>query len=829
MRRVLVANRGEIACRIIRTLDRMGIESVAVYTDVDRASMHCDRATTAVSLGAASDLGYRSVERLLEIATAHAVDGVHPGYGFLAEDHRFAAAVEDAGLVFIGPTPEQIRRFGAKDDARAAAAAVGIPLPRGTMPFTDVDAAVAAGGDVGFPLLVKSVAGGGGIGMLECREPGDLHDTVERAMHQSMHAFGNPAVFLERLIANARHVEVQVFGDGMGRVITLGERDCSTQRRRQKVIEEAPAAGLDGATRVALTDAARALLEPEKYRSAGTVEFVLDVDTGEFHFLEVNTRLQVEHTVTEAVTGIDLVEWMVRAAAGDTGFLADVTPAGLAPRGHAIEARVYAENPAQGFAPCPGLVTEATWPSEARVETWVRAGTEITPFYDPLLAKIVVHGATRAAAVDALRDALLGTSVRGIETNRELLESFVASSDFRGGTVTTSTLERHRYARRSCEVLVAGTTSVQDFPGRVGLWHVGVPPSGPMDDRSFRLGNRIVGNPEGTPGLECTAVGPTLRFACEATICLAGAPMPTTCGGIVVEPWVPFVVRAGQTLTIGARTGAGLRSYVLVRGGIDVGAVLGSASTFTLGGFGGHAGRELRTGDVLHLGVPRDEAPPTASGAGAVDADLIPEFTRSWELAVIDGPHAAPDFVTPAGMAAFYATEWQVHHHSSRTGVRLVGPRIEWARADGGEAGLHPSNVHDTPYTVGAVDFTGDMPIVLGPDGPSLGGFTCPVTVIADDRWKLGQLAPGDQVRFVSVDLDDVRDGTASAHLAHRRPARRAAPAPTVLATRPSQGDTPQVTYRKQGDRAVLVEYGPMTLDFDLRLPRARARVVDRR
>jgi urea carboxylase len=257
-----------------------------------------------------------------------------------------------------------------------------------------------------------------------------------------------------------------------------------------------------------------------------------------------------------------------------------------------------------------------------------------------------------------------------------------------------------------------------------------------------------------------------------------------------------------------------------VQGGFDVGDVLGSASTFTLGGFGGHGGRELRTGDVLHLpslahSLDRALSLPLADLVG----DQSPELTSDWQLAVVDGPHAAPDFVTEGGIAAFYATEWQVHHHSSRTGVRLVGPPVEWARADGGEAGLHPSNVHDTPYTVGAVDFTGDMPILLGPDGPSLGGFTCPVTVITADRWKLGQLAPGDRVTFVPVDRDEARGRLVDRRVQRPHFARRRDdPAPTVLATRPARDDTPQVTYRAQGDGAVLVEYGPMTLDFDLRL-----------
>ena len=765
-------------------------------------------------IGPATGPGYRDVDALLAVAKLHDVDGVHPGYGFLAENADAAAAFEAAGLVFIGPTPEQIRRFGAKDEARAAAAAAGVPLPAGTAPFVDVDAAVAAAPSVGFPLLVKSVAGGGGIGMLACTDPAELPATVERAMQQSAAAFGNPAVFLERLVTNARHVEVQVFGDGEGTVVTLGERDCSAQRRRQKVLEETPAPGLDPATRAALADAARALLEPQRYRSAGTVEFVLDVDTGEFHFLEVNTRLQVEHTVTEAVTGIDLVEWMVRAAAGDTAFVHAAAAEPPVANGHTIEARVYAEDPARDFVPSPGLVTEASWPDHVRVDTWVRHGTEVPPFYDPLLAKIVVHGATRAAAVDAMHDALTRTTVRGIETNLGLLTEFVDAPAFRAGTVTTSTLECHRYLRRTVDVIVAGTTTVQDLPGRVGLWHVGVPPSGPMDDRSFALGNRILGNADGTSGLECTAIGPTLRFATDTVVCVTGADMGATLDGRPVDRHVAVPVREDQVLALGSRSGPGLRAYVLVQGGFDVGEVLGSASTFTLGGFGGHGGRELRTGDVLHL-------QPGSLPLADLGVAEPPTLTDSWDLAVVDGPHAAPDFVTDAGIEAFYATEWQVHHHSSRTGVRLVGPAIEWARADGGEAGLHPSNVHDTPYTVGAVDFTGDMPILLGPDGPSLGGFTCPVTVIATDRWKLGQLAPGDRVRFVPVDRDEAHDRVVARRAGRdRAPTRRSTPAPTVLATRPAHDDTPQVTYRAQGDGAVLVEYGPMVLDFDLRLPR---------
>ncbi len=804
MQRVLVANRGEIACRVIRTLDRMGIDSVAVYTDVDRAAPHRALATVAAPLGPARGAGYRAVERLLAIAAEHDVDAIHPGYGFLSEDADAADAIERAGLVFIGPTPGQIRRFGAKDEARVAAAAAGLSLSPGSAPLTSVDDAPLAADLVGYPLLVKAVAGGGGIGMLVCDGPADLRDTVSRAIEQSRQAFGDPTVYLERLVTRAHHVEVQVFGDGCGRVLTLGERDCSSQRRRQKVLEETPAPGLDDTTRRALADAARALLEAEHYRSAGTVEFVLDADTGEAFFLEVNTRLQVEHTVTEMAFGIDLVEWMVRLARGEHAFLDGAEQ--RTSRGHAIQARVYAEDPSRGFAPSPGVVTEANWPEDARVDTWIEAGTEVTPFYDPLLAKIVVHRPTRDEAVAAMTAALARTTVHGIETNRDLLRSFVAGRAFVDGSVTTSTLEQHACSRRAVEVLDPGHSTIQDLPGRRGLWHVGVPPSGPMDDRSFRLGNRILGNDVGTPGLECTARGPALRFEVDCVVCVAGAPAVVTCDGEPVPRWSPVPIRAGQVLTIGPIGRPGLRAYLLVRDGFDPGVVLGSASTFTLGKFGGHGGRELRSGDVLHLAEPpATEAEPRRDALlDPADAEL-PDFTSDWDLEVVVGPHAAPDFLTDAGLAALHATQWQVHHHSSRTGVRLVGPPVEWAREDGGEAGLHPSNVHDTPYTVGAVDLTGDMPIILGPDGPSLGGFTCPVTLVSRELWKLGQLAPGDRVRFVPVTTTHT-------------PSRRAELPDPILAARPAASDRPQVTYRAQGDAAVLVEYGPMALDFDLRL-----------
>ncbi|ORL04007.1 urea amidolyase [Prescottella equi] len=364
-----------------------------------------------------------------------------------------------------------------------------------------------------------------------------------------------------------------------------------------------------------------------------------------------------------------------------------------------------------------------------------------------------------------------------------------------------------------CTVLRPGMgTTVQDYPGRTGYWQIGVPPSGPMDDLSFRLGNVAVGNAEGAAGFEAVMAGPALRFDEPTYVCVTGAPTTVTVDGAVVPQWRPVRVPAGGVLDVGAVSGPGLRVYVLVAGGIEVPEFLGSASTFTLGRFGGLDGRTLREGDVLALGDTPTSAPT------AVPAGSVPALSQRWELAVTEGPHGAPEFFTRADIDALYRTDYEVHFNSDRTGVRLIGPRPDWARPDGGEAGLHPSNIHDNAYSIGALDFTGDTPILLGPDGPSLGGFVCPVTVVAADRWKLGQLAPGNTVRFVPVRAD---------RAASRRDLGlgRRAGLPAVLSAGGDgddgvlarrDGDT-AVTYRRSGDDNVLVEYGDMTLDLALR------------
>jgi urea carboxylase len=433
------------------------------------------------------------------------------------------------------------------------------------------------------------------------------------------------------------------------------------------------------------------------------------------------------------------------------------------------------------------------FPGGVRVDGWVETGTEVTTSYDPMLAKIIAYGPDRAHALKRLDEALARTRVDGIETNLGLVRAALAEPSFRRAAHSTATLAGVTDPTPRVEAVSGGTlTTVQDWPGRTGYWQVGVPPCGPMDDLSFRLGNRALGNPEGAPGLECTLQGPALRFTHATTVCVTGAPAPVTVDGSPVAQWEPVTVPAGAVLEVGAPAGHGLRTYVLFAGGgLDVPAFLGSASTFTLGRFGGHGGRTLRTGDVLHGGAV------TAVGAPVPPGER-PGFTAEWQVGALEGPHAAPEFFTEDDIHDFYAADWKVHFNSARTGVRLIGPKPRWARTDGGEAGLHPSNIHDTPYSVGAVDYTGDMPVLLGPDGPSLGGFVCPATVVSTERWKLGQFRPGDTVRFAPL----ADDGSA----------RPAIVDGGVLAR---DGD---VTYRRSGDDNLLVEFGPMQLDLALRM-----------
>ena len=830
--KVLIANRGEIACRIIRTLDRLGIASVAVYSEADAYAPHVSMATESVGIGPALAVeSYLRSERILEAAKQTGAEAIHPGYGFLSENAEFAEACVNEGIAFIGPTPAQMRSFGLKHTARELAAQNQVPLLPGTSLLDSVEQAQAEARAIGYPVMLKSTAGGGGIGLQLCYSEDKLAESFQTVQRLSQNNFKQGGVYLERYVEKARHIEVQIFGDGQGHVITLGERDCSVQRRNQKVIEETPAPGIGDALRQQLYDAALRLGRASHYQSAGTVEFVFDVDRSEFYFLEVNTRLQVEHGVTEAVRSVDLVEWMVRLASGDRTFLDSYSHH---PQGHSIQVRLYAEDPSKNFQPSSGTLTDVSFPESIRCDTWVEQGTEITPYYDPLIAKLIVHGESRAVAIASLKSALDHSQIAGIESNLDYLRQVLDTPAFNTGDLSTRFLNSFHYVPHTIDVLEPGTFStVQDYPGRIGYWAVGVPPSGPMDSLALRLANRLVANPESAAGLEFTIVGPTLRFNTDTVICLTGAYMQAELDGHPVAYWTAISVPAGSTLRLKGIQGQGTRTYLAVQHGLDVPDYLGSKSTFTLGKFGGHCGRTLRLGDVLRI----NPAPPGQEHSFVVmPTELIPEYSSHWDIGVLYGPHGAPDFFTDADIEMFFSTDWEVHYNSARTGVRLIGPKPQWARTDGGEAGLHPSNIHDNAYAIGTVDFTGDMPIILGPDGPSLGGFVCPATVVQAELWKIGQLKPGNTVRFRRLTLHEALQREieqdrqiaalqSSAASNERKPFSLPEGSAlnlqldegAVLHDIPASSDRVAVKYRRAGDDYVLIEYGPLVLDLNLR------------
>jgi acetyl-CoA carboxylase, biotin carboxylase subunit len=438
-RRVLVANRGEIAARVIRTCRRLGIETVLTVSDADAGSLPARLADATIRIGpAAAAASYLDADAVVGAALAAGADAVHPGYGFLSENPRLARACAKAGVVFIGPAAATLEAAGDKLAAREHAVAAGLPVLSGGHVLPGSADAGELAARIGFPVLVKAAGGGGGRGLRVVRDPAGLADAVSVASAEAAAAFGDPRVYLERYVSRGRHVEVQLLGDGE-RVIHLGDRDCSVQRRYQKLIEEAPAPLLSDGLRDGLHRAAVALGERLAYQGAGTVEFLVDTERDAFYFLEVNARIQVEHPVTEAVTGLDLVAEQIAIAEGRPLRLAqdDVTL-----RGHAIECRINAEDPGNGFAPSPGTVTTAVFPADVRVDTHVQPGAAVPPDYDSLLAKVIAHGTDRAAALARLRVALDRCEIGGVTTNLRMHRALLADAEFARGGVDTGYLER---------------------------------------------------------------------------------------------------------------------------------------------------------------------------------------------------------------------------------------------------------------------------------------------------------------------------------------------------------------------------------------------------
>lgn len=820
--KVLIANRGAIATRIIRTLKNLQIISVAIYADSDADSLHVRLADEAYPLGeGAAATTYLDRKKIIAIAKQTGAQAIHPGYGFLSENAQFVAECEAAGLIFIGPTAEQMLTFGLKHKARELAQAADVPLCPGTDLLKDIIAATEAAAHIGYPVMLKSTAGGGGIGMQLCNSESELVSAFDSVKRLGKNNFADDGVFLEKFIAAARHIEVQVFGDGAGTAVAVGERDCSSQRRNQKVVEECPAPHLPEPQRQAMQRTAEQLLASVNYRNAGTVEFIYDARENQFYFLEVNTRLQVEHGVTEEVFGVDLVEWMLQQAAGELTNLRARRDA-LQPKGHAIQVRVYAEDPARDFQPCAGLLSQVEFPvaQHVRIDHWIETGIEVPAYFDPMLAKIIVKGDDRDQALQTLEDTLATTKLYGIETNLGYLRCLLKDDTLREGRMTTRYLNQFQYKPARIEVIQGGTqTTIQDYPARIGYWHIGVPPSGPFDNYSFQLGNRLLNNTADAAGLEITLQGPILKFTAATRIVITGAEIEASLEGASVSRYQVIKVSAGQQLILG-RIKTGARAYLCVAGGIQCPDYLGAKSTFTLGQFGGHNGRALRAGDVLALDA--ENCNPTLANA-SIPTPLKPTISNHWQLRVIYGPHGAPDFFTDEDIKTFFASDWEVHYNSSRTGVRLIGPKPNWARSSGGEAGMHPSNIHDNAYAFGTVDFTGDMPVILGPDGPSLGGFVCPATVISADLWKLGQLRAGDKIRFVPISLEDavsaeqVQQAQIESLTVSEKNYAIAQIASPIVAQLPKAEYGEDIVYRVAGDHFLLVEYGALELDIRLR------------
>ena len=443
IKRLLIANRGEIACRIIKTAHAMGIETVAIYSDADHQALHRTMATKAVYAGPSPALeSYLNIENILAIAGQEKVDAIHPGYGFLSENAGFAEACQQQGIVFVGPPAEAIRAMGSKSEAKKIMAEAGVPLVPGYHGDDQGnEQLMVAAEDIGYPLLIKAAYGGGGKGMRVVDRPEALQHQLESARREAEKAFGNGKLLLERFVTRARHVEVQIFFDHQGNGVYLFDRDCSLQRRHQKVIEEAPAPGLTPQLRQAMGSAAVTAGRAIGYQGAGTVEFLLDGQ--QFYFMEMNTRLQVEHPVTEMITGLDLVQWQLNVASGEP---LPLDQASLPCHGHAIEARLYAENPEQDFLPTSGRIIALDWPatgSNLRIDTGIQAGDTVTAWYDPMVAKIIAHGAHREAAIEQLQSALRHYYQAGIQDNRDFLLHLLKSPDFIQANLSTDFIEHH--------------------------------------------------------------------------------------------------------------------------------------------------------------------------------------------------------------------------------------------------------------------------------------------------------------------------------------------------------------------------------------------------
>ncbi|KAK0443623.1 urea carboxylase [Armillaria borealis] len=849
--KLLVANRGEIAVRILNSAKKLSIPTVAIYTHADASAPHVALADEAYVVGHGPDgegsnpRGYLEMDEIVAIAKKSGATLLAPGYGFLSENPDFAELCQNEGITFLGPTPEQMTKMGLKHEARQVAIEAGVPIVPGSDGIVDtLEQALTAAKRIGYPVMLKATGGGGGMGMQICEDSGDLEKHFVATQAKGGALFKNSAVFLEKYVRQARHIEIQVFGNGEGFVTHFSERECSVQRRHQKVIEEGPSPFLsDGRAdvRKAMCEAAVRLCSSINYRSAGTVEFVVDDETGDFYFLELNARIQVEHAVTEMINpGLDLVELMIKLGLKQKAGLslsAHEIPVHSGPTGHAIEARVYCENPMYGqFTPSPGTLHLVQWPEPRpwlRIDTWVGTGVHVTPNYDPMIAKLIVSGADRTEALKRMEEVLVETSILGPPNNLEYLAEIVRSAQFQLGQVTTTYLSTMEFVPRAIEVLEGGIlTTIQDLPGRPTVGN-GIPLGGAADMLAAKVANMLVGNKPETELLEATMIGPTLKFHRETGVAVTGAASPVTLDGAPVRMWTRLSIKAGSVLKIGIST-HGLRAYIAVLGGLPGSAsFMGSKSTLMLVGVGGYQGRQLVKGDILslspHCGLVDDATP-------SVPEHLIPQYPNEWDIEVLPAAQWDHEYLTPEGQEMLTSAKWKASPSSGRSGLRLEGPRIKWARKHGGEGGSHPSNVVDQGYSIGALNVNGDTPVLFGVDAPDAGGFANVLNVPSASLWKLGQIRPGDTITFKGISRSDAPrlhqrndtwlaavEANIKSEVSTITPsgilewiATGQIPESSLRAHIPATALRPESKIRQVGDSFLFLEVGPMRLDVVL-------------
>lgn len=704
--------------------------------------------------------------------------------------------------------------------------------------------------------MLKATAGGGGMGLLVCADEAEVRKNYQTVQSRGASLFKNAGVFVERYYADSHHIEVQVFGNGLGKAVSVGERECSIQRRHQKVVEECPSPFVSDRhpeLRAKLTSCAVRLAESIEYGSAGTVEYLVDDDTGDFFFLEMNTRLQVEHGITEMCYGVDLVELMYRQAdcqlggkgGLDAAELEALQSKWLEPNGHAIEVRVYAENPARNYTPSPGLLQQVSWhePPGTRVDTWIQAGITVSPEYDPLLAKVIHHAESRDEAIAGMETVLRKSVISGPPMNMDFLLAIIQDGAFKDGNTVTKFLDSFHYVPAAIDVISGGSyTLIQDFPGRPTVGH-GFGHAGPMDSIAFRTANILVGNPVGTEGLEITLTGPELSFLGDAVVAVCGPDIPVHLNGKDVSLWSRIHVKAGQRLAIG-KMASHCRAYLAVYGGfLNVAEWFGSKSTNPMVNVGGYQGRPLRAGDFLRT---VDSSTLLSEKELAIPSPLVPKYTTEWTIQVMPGPYET-GYLSSEDIAMFYSTSWQVSHNAARGGIRLIGPRPRFARHDGGEGGAHPSNVIEYGYPLGGLNWTGDEPVIFPVDCPDFGGFICSLTVIKGDMWKVGQLRSGDHVQFRRVTLESalecrrrnedfleklalaVQSGSwddAVAFDSTTLGAEASDPGLDLAKRIEATSSSPEVSYRVGGDDFMLVDYGDGRADLN---HKCRATALKRR